>query len=138
MAENEVWVVRAAGCVVTMTGAETGAEPQVLVVHRPRYDDWSFPKGKLEAGESDRECAHREVEEETGYTGTLGVELPTIDYVDHKGRPKAVRYWAMERAGGTFEPNDEVDRIEWLSPVAARAKLSYDHDRQVLDALLTR
>lgn len=128
-------VVRAAGCVVFRPGA---GGPEVLVVHRPRYDDWSFAKGKLDPGETDLECARREVEEETGVTGRVGPELPTIDYFDNKGRPKAVRYWVMLALGGAddgdFEPNEEVDELRWLTPASARPLLSYEHDRALLDA----
>jgi 8-oxo-dGTP diphosphatase len=123
--------VRAAGCVVWRMG-ESGTE--VLVVHRPRYDDWSFPKGKVGPGETDRQCAEREVAEEAGLTGRLGGELPTTRYTDHHGRPKQVRYWALEASGGTFQPNDEVDEVRWLGVDAADELLSYDHDRAVLAA----
>ena len=91
-------VVRAAGGVVVRG---TGAATEVLLVHRPAYDDWTFPKGKGEPGESDEECAVREVEEETGLLCTLGRELASTEYVDGKGRPKSVRYWVMEVVGGT-------------------------------------
>ncbi len=125
-------VVRAAGCLVYRRG-DAGVE--VLVVHRPRYDDWSFPKGKVDPGETDLTCALREVEEETGFGGELGPQLPTIDYVDHKGRPKAVRYWALRQTTGAFEANDEVDAIRWLPIEEAGEPLTYGHDRLLLDAL---
>ncbi|HUF34050.1 MAG TPA: NUDIX hydrolase [Acidimicrobiales bacterium] len=105
---------------------------EVLVVHRPKYDDWSMPKGKRDKGESDEDCARREVEEETGLRCRLGDELISSSYVDHRGRAKLVRYWAMEVAGGAFEPNAEVDEVRWLPPGEASALLSYDRDRQVL------
>jgi len=97
-------VVRAAGGVVEQDG-------RVLVVHRPRYDDWTFPKGKALDGETDEACALREVEEETGLRCELGDELPATSYVDAKGRPKRVRYWRMQPLGGRFVPHDEVDEI---------------------------
>jgi 8-oxo-dGTP pyrophosphatase MutT (NUDIX family) len=125
--------VRAAGGVVWRRDGD--GPVRVLVVHRPRYDDWSLPKGKADAGESDAECALREVEEETGLTCRLGAELPCTSYRDNKGRPKTVRYWAMVpvRDGG-FTPNSEIDEIRWL-PVAEAVKLlSYDHDRPVVQA----
>lgn len=123
--------VHAAGGVVWRT-SPTG-ETEVLVVHRPRYDDWSFPKGKCDPGESSRETAEREVREETGYEVAFGAELPEIRYRDHKDRPKLVRYWAMTVVGGAFEPNDEVDEVRWLALDAARAQLSYPHDAALLD-----
>jgi 8-oxo-dGTP pyrophosphatase MutT (NUDIX family) len=108
----------------------------VLVVHRPRYDDWSFPKGKAEADESDEATALREVLEETGLTCELEVELPTTIYVDSLGRPKQVRYWRMRPVGGVFVPGDEVDEVRWLGVEAARPFLTYEHDRVVLDELV--
>ncbi len=126
-------IVRAAGGVVWRPGPHG---PEVLLVHRPRYDDWSLPKGKRDPGETDEECARREVEEETGLVCRLGAELAATRYRDRHGRPKVVRYWAMEVVGGTFAPNDEVDQIAWLELDPARRRLSYPHDRPVLDDLL--
>jgi 8-oxo-dGTP diphosphatase len=108
---------------------------EVLVVHRPRYDDWSLPKGKCDRGESYREAAVREVAEETGAVCRVGPELPDVRYLDHKGRTKRSRYWAMEHLHGSFEPNDEVDEVRWLPLPAATALLSYPHDRPVVEAL---
>jgi 8-oxo-dGTP diphosphatase len=108
----------------------------VPVVHRPKYDDWSFPKGKLEAGETDEECALREVEEETGFRCAMGPELTSTSYVDRKGRPKEVRYWVMTVEDGSFTPTDEVDELRWVTAAQARFLLSYDRDRVVLDAFL--
>lgn len=110
---------------------------EVLLIHRSRYDDWSLPKGKAEAGEDAVATARREVEEETGLRPELGPELGSVEYRDHRGRDKTVRYWAM-RAGphsGPFTPNDEVDEIRWCSPSVARAVLSYLHDTAVIDDL---
>src|SRR4051794_4555931 len=124
--------VRAAGGVVWRP-SEDGL-PRIVGVHRPRYDDWSLPKGKCDPGESDADCALREGEEETGYTCRLGAELPSTRYHDSKGRPKTVRYWAMEPVGGEngFTPNAEIDEIRWL-PIAEAVRLfSYDHDRPVV------
>ena len=95
----------------------------MLLVHRPRYDDWTFPKGKLELGETHEGAAVREVEEETGFRCELGRELPSTSYRDSKARPKLVRYWAMRPVGGEFQPHHEVDEIRWL-PVEAAAELS--------------
>ena len=122
-------VVRAAGGIVTREEPEL----EVLVVHRPRYDDWSFPKGKAADGESDEDCALREVEEETGLRCELGAELSPARYRDERGRPKLVRYWLMSVHGGdAFATNDEVDRLEWLPLEEAAARVDYEHDRRLL------
>jgi 8-oxo-dGTP diphosphatase len=122
--------VEAAGGVVLHEG-------RVLLVHRPRYDDWTLPKGKLDHGESFEDAALREVKEETGLRCTLGRELPGTEYRDNKGRPKVVRYWLMEldEEPGTFEPNDEVDEVRWVALGEAAAQLTYNRDREVLDGL---
>jgi 8-oxo-dGTP diphosphatase len=108
---------------------------QVLVVHRPRYDDWTFPKGKLDPGESDEAAAVREVEEETGYRCVLGAELPSTHYVDARGRPKRVRYWLMRIVDGEFIANREVDEIRWLPADEAATVLTYEHDRALAGSL---
>ena len=109
---------------------------EVLVVHRPRYDDWSLPKGKADPGESDEACALREVLEETGLTCRLGPELPSTRYRDNKDRDKLVRYWAMEPiADDGFTPNAEIDELRWLPVPEALRLLSYGHDRPVVEAL---
>jgi len=109
-------------------------ENRVLLVHRPRYDDWTLPKGKLDRGESFEDAALREVLEETGLRCTLGRELGGTEYRDRKDRPKVVRYWLMELAEkpGAFEPNDEVDEVRWMPVEDAAVKLTYDRDREVL------
>lgn len=112
----------------------TGGVPQVALVHRPKYGDWTFPKGKLEPGERDEEAAHREVLEETGLDCVLGHELPVVRYVDGKGRHKQVRYWEMTVAAGEFSPNDEVDVLEWVGLEAAAERLTYAHDADLLGA----
>ena len=121
--------VRAAGGVIVRDG-------KVLVVHRPKYDDWSLPKGKCDAGESDEACALREVEEETGLRCELGSELSTTHYRDHKGRPKRVCWWLMRPVSGDFSPTEEVDELRWLAPAKARALLSYQRDVALLEEAL--
>ncbi len=120
-------VVRAAGGVVLR-------DRKVALVHRPKYDDWTFPKGKAEDGESDEDCALREVVEETGLHCRLGNELSSTEYIDSRDRPKRVRWWRMEPVEDDgFEPNDEVDEVRWVSPAEAAQLLSYDRDRALLD-----
>jgi 8-oxo-dGTP diphosphatase len=132
-------LVLAAGGVVWRRAADDGSdEPETLLVHRPKYDDWSFPKGKCDPGEGDAECALREVEEETGFVCRLGDELPSTEYRDPKGRPKRVRYWSMTVESGRFTPNNEIDEIRWRRLSDATGELSYDHDRTVLAALADR
>jgi 8-oxo-dGTP diphosphatase len=110
---------------------------RIAVIHRPRYDDWSLPKGKLDPGESFEDGAVREVLEETGVHGRIVGELEPTSYVDRKGRDKLVRWYRMELDGdpGAFAPNDEVDELRWLTPGEAGALLSYDHDRALVQAL---
>ncbi len=101
-------------------------------MHRPRYDDWSFPKGKLDKGETLEECALREVFEETGFVCELGDFIGTVTYVDRKGREKEVHYWQMDILEGSFQTNSEVDQIRWRSETVAMGLLSYPHDRELL------
>jgi 8-oxo-dGTP diphosphatase len=107
----------------------------VLVVHRPRYGDWSFPKGKVEADETDEECALREVFEETGLVCVLGQELASTEYQDARGRPKVVRYWRMTAVSGELDFAHEVDTARWLTVDAAAADLTYPRDRKLLEGL---
>ena len=130
---TESEVVQAAGGVIWRRSP--AGELEVLLVHRPRYDDWTVPKGKLEPNEGHAEAALREVEEETGLRCTLGPELVSISYRDRKGRPKQVRYWAMTPAGGTFTPTEEVDDVRWVGVESAPSLVSYERDRPVLTAL---
>jgi 8-oxo-dGTP pyrophosphatase MutT (NUDIX family) len=127
--DPEAAEVKASGGVVWRR-ADYGIE--VALVHRPRYDDWSFPKGKLDPGESWENAALREVEEEVGLRCRLGHELPPTSYRDNKGRAKVVRYWMMEPLDGRFEPSREVDEVRWLSPPEADRLLTYEHDRELL------
>lgn len=113
---------------------------EVMIVHRPGYDDWSFPKGKLDPGESDETAAVREVEEETGHRCRLGEELGTVRYSDRHGRPKYVRYWAMTAVDPFSDSvaaadEHEIDAVSWVDLADARRLLSYEHDRELLDRL---
>ena len=120
-------VVEAAGGVIARGGL-------VALVHRPRYDDWTLPKGKLDPGESFEDAALREVFEETGLRCRLVRELPAVEY-QVRGRPKVVRYWLMEVESETpLADNDEVDEVRWLEPAQALGLLSYERDRDVLGA----
>lgn len=124
--------VQAAGGVVSRHGP--GGVLEVLLVHRPRYDDWTIPKGKLEPGETHEQAARREVLEETGVDCELGRELPSTSYRDRKGRPKTVRYWAMRPLAGEPVPSREVDELRWASLEEAATLLTHDHDGAVLRA----
>jgi 8-oxo-dGTP diphosphatase len=106
----------------------------VLLVHRPRYDDWSLPKGKLDIGESWQEGARREVEEETGLRCDPGEEVGRSQYVDSKGRTKEVRYYRMEPAGEPVAQN-EVDEVRWVPLGEAGELLSYQRDAEILGQL---
>jgi 8-oxo-dGTP diphosphatase len=132
--DPETAEVKASGGVVWRRAH--GGALEIVVVHRPRYDDWSLPKGKLDSGESWEDAALREVLEEVGLRCRLGPELPPVRYRDNKGRDKAVRYWLMEPEDGDapFTPNDEVDEMRWLDVEAAAALLSYPHDVELVRA----
>jgi 8-oxo-dGTP pyrophosphatase MutT (NUDIX family)/phosphohistidine phosphatase SixA len=148
---DEPDLVRAAGAVLWRPGPDGGADGdfaaaaehgpenregiEVALVHRPRYDDWTFPKGKLKSGEHVLRAVVREVEEETGLTPRLGRRLRSAFYLKD-GRPKRVDYWvatvAAEWSTDRFVPNEEVDRLEWLTVEAAAGRLSYPRDVDVL------
>ena len=136
MVDPDAAEVKAAGGVVWRRAGDTIA---IAIAHRPRYDDWSLPKGKLDKGESWEEGALREVWEETGMRCRLGEELEPTNYQDRKGRDKVVRYWLMEPENDTdFVPNDEVDQLRWLAPAEALELLSYPRDRELVQAAAER
>lgn len=120
--------IEAAGGVVVR---RKKGQRQVLLVHRPAHQDWSLPKGKLDAGETPKQAALREVAEETGLVCVPHKKLTPISY-SVGSRSKRVRYWLMEPKKGKFRPNREVDEVRWLRPAKARKKLTYAHDVAVL------
>ena len=123
--------IRAAGGIVHRRSA--GAT-EVLVVHRPRYQDWSLPKGKLDPGETLEQAALREVEEETGWRCRLGDHIGKNEYRDRNGRSKRVDWWLMEPIDGEFAPNDEVDEIRWVPVTEARELLTHADDYELVEA----
>jgi 8-oxo-dGTP diphosphatase len=123
-------VVLAAGGLISRRAQGAGVE--VLVIHRPRRQDWTFPKGKVKGEETWQACALREVEEETGLRCRLDSELPSTFHVDHKGRLKVVRYWVMHPVGGTAGPRNEVDAVRWVQLDVAARILTYEQDRALL------
>jgi 8-oxo-dGTP diphosphatase len=128
-------LVRAAGCVVWRFGSD---EPEVLLVHRPRYDDWSFPKGKLDPGETEFAAAVREVAEETGLRVGLGPPLPDQHYSIDNGQPKVVSYWAAMPADGadiaSYQRNDEIDDLQWVTLTQASMQLTHPRDGELLES----
>lgn len=122
--------VPAAGAVLWRPTTDASA-PEIAVIHRPRYDDWSLPKGKVDPGETEPVTAVREVHEETGYTCVLGRRLTSVSYPIDQGLKK-VRYWAARAVDGSFSPNEEVDELVWLPVQEAMSRLGYPHDRKVL------
>jgi 8-oxo-(d)GTP phosphatase len=126
--------IRAAGCIVWRHGSR---EPEVVLVHRPRWNDWSFPKGKLDVGESAIACAVREVAEETGLGVRLGPRLADQHYTVNGGSPKVVNYWSAEPPKkadlSAYKPNHEVDDVRWVRLSRARKRLTYPHDADLLD-----
>ena len=122
-------VVQAAGGLVIRRHAD---QLQIALIHRPVQQDWSYPKGKLEEGETYEDAALREVHEETGFVCRLLRFIGHTEYTDRKGRPKLVAYWVMEAEGGDFFPNDEVDELIWADVHEAGPLLSYERDRELL------
>ncbi|HEX3461498.1 MAG TPA: NUDIX hydrolase [Acidimicrobiales bacterium] len=115
---------------------KTGGQMEVAVVHRPAREDWSFPKGKLEQGETLEECALREVLEETGLICRLGRFLGHTEYRDRKDRQKIVAYWLMTvKTDVGFEVSEEVDEIRWIDTASASTLLSYERDAELLAAI---
>jgi 8-oxo-dGTP diphosphatase len=127
--------IRAAGGVVLR---REGWTTRVAVIHRPKYMDWSLPKGKLEPGEEWLEAALREVKEEIGWRCEALLELPPVTYRDRKGRRKLVRYWLMRPLEGKFEPHGEVDELRWLTRRESRSLLTYEHDRELVGVAFRR
>jgi 8-oxo-dGTP diphosphatase len=127
-AEGKPDITAAGGVVLNRDDGGT----RIAVVHRPKYMDWSLPKGKLEKGEEWLEAALREVEEETGFRCEASVELPSVSYLDRKARRKLVRYWLMTPVKGGFEPHGEVDELRWLTRREADGLLTYEHDRELV------
>jgi 8-oxo-dGTP pyrophosphatase MutT (NUDIX family) len=125
-------IVRAAGGAVVRDGDDG---PEVVIVHRPKYDDWTLPKGKAERGETDEDCALREVEEETGLRCELLEELESSSYTDASGRPKLARYWLMRPVAGRLRPTREVDDARWVPLAEAEAELTYDRDVRILRSI---
>jgi 8-oxo-dGTP pyrophosphatase MutT (NUDIX family) len=130
LAIADVTMIRAAGGVVVRRSRS--GQPEIAVIHRPAYDDWTLPKGKVEPDESPEDCALREVREETGLRCELGRPLGCTAYVDRRGRDKVACYWVMEVRGGRFKPGIEVDKLQWLSVASAVERLTYGRDKTLL------
>ncbi|MDJ0391965.1 NUDIX hydrolase [Rhodococcus sp. G-MC3] len=127
----------AAGAVLWRVSPDSGRELTVALVHRPKYDDWSFPKGKVDPGETTVDAAVREVAEETGFNSRLGRYLSTVTYpIPGHRKMKKVDYWAAEARSGKFEPNSEVDVLRWVTPAEAAHQLSYPMDHKILRRFL--
>ena len=127
---TDVNVIRAAGGVVCR--ASGSGKTQIAVVHRPAYDDWTLPKGKVDVDETAEECAIREVREETGFKCELVRPLGCTAYVDRRGRNKVACYWVMQPVSGRFRAGGEVDRMLWLSVPDAIKRLTYTRDKTLL------
>jgi 8-oxo-dGTP diphosphatase len=126
--------VHAAGGLVIRRGPDGAA--RVVLIHRPRDGGWAFPHGKQRRAESLSQAAQRQVQARTGFLCVPEANLGVTEYLDRRGRPRLVRYWAMDRLRGEFEPTDDVDQIAWLRPPEALLRLSHDHDRELLQSAL--
>jgi 8-oxo-dGTP diphosphatase len=129
---GDTGTVRAAGGLIWR--ATPSRDLEVVVVHRPAYDDWSLPKGKLQAGETEEQAAIREVEEETGLQCRLERELGTTTHYDGRNRLKTVRYWEMTQVSGSLDAANEVDQAMWVTREAAMEVLTYERERRLLAA----
>ena len=134
MKKGKGQVIRAAGGVLYRRRPDGALE--VAVIHRPRYDDWTLPKGKVDRGETIHQAAEREVEEETGFKVKRGRGIAQSSYRDRHGRMKIVDYFFMTPVGGRFQPNDEVDEMRWLPLEEALALLTHDRDREMLATVM--
>ena len=128
-------MIRAAGALLWRESSELKIE--IALIHRPCYDDWSLPKGKIEEGESSLRCAFREVLEETGITPQFGRELGSVEYKEPAGL-KRVKYWAAKALTDEFLPNEEVDEIKWLNPEDALPVATHESDRSIIENFLTQ
>ncbi len=127
---TDVNVIKAAGGIVCRE--DSSGEIEIVVVHRPAYDDWTLPKGKVDSDETPEECALREVKEETGFRCELGRPVGCTAYVDRRGRNKVACYWVMEVISGRFRPGGEVDRMLWLPVADAVKRLTYERDKALI------
>jgi 8-oxo-dGTP pyrophosphatase MutT (NUDIX family) len=127
---TDVNVIKAAGGIVCREGSS--GETEIVVVHRPAYDDWTLPKGKVDPDETPEQCALREVKEETGFRCELVRPLGCTAYVDRRGRNKVACYWVMEVINGRFRPGGEVDRMVWLTVADAVKRLTYERDKALI------
>ena len=129
-------MIRAAGALLWRDNSDLSIE--VALIHRPRYDDWSLPKGKLEMGETALQCAYREVHEETGIRATFTRQLGTVEY-EESGQEKRVKYWAAHCAltNSEFVPNEEVDQMRWLSPSQALEQATHDSDKSIIEKFMS-
>jgi len=132
--ESGAPLIQAAGAVLWRKSDKSKLE--IAIIHRPRYDDWSLPKGKVESGESHISAGYREIQEETGYESIFGPEIGSVVY-KLEGAPKEVRYWAAAATVKTGNPNpQEVDEVLWLEPNKAKEKLTNKDDRAIVDFFL--